>query len=58
MKFWLVIKGNRYLTGSGSWSRHYVLARRFRTKREAVAVAAQHPGAAPLLDADFDGYPE
>lgn len=58
MKFWLVVNGTRYLGRDGRWTRHYLLARRFRTKREAQQVARKHSGAALLREEDFDAFPE
>jgi len=54
---WLIVSGSRYLGTNGRWTRHYLLAKRFRTKREAQKVARKHRGAALLRETDFDAFP-
>ncbi len=58
MKWWLVVKGARYLAQDGTFTRFLLLARRFRTKREAQRAARQHKGATLLREEDFDAFPE
>ena len=57
MKTWLVIKGIRYLGRDGTFTRHLLLAKRFRTKCEAQRAARKHK-AAVLRETDFDAFPQ
>ena len=57
LKFWLIVNGTRYFGNDGHWTRHYLFAKRCRTKHEAQKVARKHKGAALLRDIDFDAFP-
>jgi hypothetical protein len=58
LRCWLIVNGTRYLGHDGRWTRHFLLAKRFRTKREAQKAARKHKGAALLREEGFDAFPE
>ncbi len=58
---WLVCKvkdDGRWLDRHGRWTRLYLFAHRFRTRRAAERAARLHAGACVIREEDFDAFPE